>query len=364
MGLIRNLFGAPTLEAVVRRARAKLATGEFEAAGKLVAEARFQYGEAIPLREVETSIQRAQARARIRELKERVERTDAPHAYEELVYVYLELGLVQEARGAAIAYGNAHPDKDAPHLLLGEMCLQAFFQDTQARDAHVAWQRLRRAAALNPLAIKPRLLLAELCYCVGADHALRDLARELEELAPGGSSLDALLRQIGSLPASDATQSMDGLFERVQADGALLRSPRSWPGERRRPTAHRVGGSRAHEAVEAAVNRANVGEIVLLKRNGKLLAHAVSPSHAADEEAGGDGLVDIARAVSQTVSRYARDLDLGAFRRCTIQGDFGLAAVGELGDVIAGARWNRAQEPQRLWERLAMEVEGSLGGRI
>jgi hypothetical protein len=112
-----------------------------------------------------------------------------------------------------------------------------------------------------------------------------------------------------------------------------------------------------------------------MQRNGDLLAH-VSQSdlekaedaseegaEATEQNADQDGgLVDVVRAVSRTVSRYARDLDLGQFKRCTMQGNFGLVTVGEVCGVVTGARWPKNPEPQRLWERVTVGLEGELGG--
>ena len=263
-----------------------------------------------------------------------------------------------EAKQEAWGYANAHPDLDTPHLMLGEMSLQSFLDGLQSRDAHVAYKRLQRAAALNREAVKPRLLLAELYWCVGADHALRAIGRRDREVRavrpqPRGRGRAAAIDR-GARWGRHHGRPVRARRDRRRAGpraGHLAAAPRS--------NTARVDEERAERALESIIRQGAASELVLLQRNGTLIAHANPGADDEMEEEG--GLVDVARIVARTVSRYARDLDLGAFKRCTIESPSSLVAVGELGGVLAGARWRRGTEPQRLWERIAVDLEGALG---
>ena len=367
MGLIRKVLGKPPLESYLRRARARMVAADFDQAQRIVADGQSEYPDAEPLRELELTIRRAQARAGMQSLRTRIANQDEPRAYEELIALYLELGLIHEARREALAYASAHPDRDMPHLLIGEMSLQAFFDHLQARDAHVAHQRLVRAAGLNRIAVRPRLLLAEMFYCVGADRELLEVVRELQNIASEDPLLEPLLERVQEIRVPDTAQGLHGRFERIEVDGALVRPPSTWPISQRRERLVQMDEDRAQRAAEALVQRGAAAEVVLMQRNGTLLAHATQGP--VDEELlenpsseSGDGLVDVSRVVSKTVSLFAHDLDLGTFKRCTIQGDFGVVAVGEIGGVVTGARWPSRPEPGRLWDRIAVDLEGSLGG--
>jgi len=356
--LISNVFGGPALSALVRKARTKLGAGDFEQAQRIVSKGLETYPGAEALLELELTIRRAQAREGIRSLRARIETDDDPRAYEQIVALYLELGMGAEAKQEAWSYANAHPDLDRPHLMIGEMSLQSFIDGLQARDAHEAYKRLQRAAALNKEAVKPRLLLSELYWCVGADHALRGMSTEIGEFARYDSNLEEVVEQLRSIPEPSGPDIMDGLFERVEVNGELFREPDTWP-LHRRSTSSRMDEDRAERALESIIRQGAASELVLLQRNGTVIAHANPGADDDDEDEG--GLVDVARIVARTVSRYARDLDLGAFRRCTIESPGGLLAVGEVGGVLAGARWNRGSEAQRLWERITVDLEGALG---
>ena len=357
MQLISNVFGGPALSALVRKARTKLGAGDFEQAQRIVSRGLEAYPGADALLELELTIRRAQAREGIRSLRARIDADDDARAYEQLIALYRELGMGAEAKQEAWGYANAHPDLDTPHLMLGEMSLQSFLDGLQSRDAHVAYKRLQRAAALNKEAVKPRLLLGELYWCVGADHALCAISREIAEFAQHDPNLEEVVEQLRTVKEPSGPDIMDGLFERVEIEGELVREPDTWP-LHRRSTASRMDEERAERALESIIRQGAASELVLLQRNGTLIAHA-NPGADDDEEEG--GLVDVARIVARTVSRYARDLDLGAFKRCTIETPNSLVAVGEVGGVLAGARWRRGSESQRLWERITVDIEGALG---
>ena len=362
MNVFRHVFGPRSLEEYVRRIRARLAACELVPAQRTLEEALAQFPGAEVLREVELQIRRDQAREGIRSLRSRIEDEADPRAYDQLISLYLELGMSLEARREALGYANAHPDRDTPHLLLGEMGLQDFLEDLQARDGYMAEQRLRRAAGLNELAIKPRLLLAELYHCIGADLALKGVAAEIRALDVDDPHLDEVLRQIDALVAPEGSQTVDGLLERVEVEGALKREPRTWPLTHRTTGITRVPTEAAEALAKAVVARGDAAELVLLHRNGKILAHAKEGDAEGTTPDSDNGLLRVTRGVAQTVARYARDLDLGAFKRCTMRGPFGLIAVGEIAGLVAGLRASQRFEAQRIWDRIQVDLEGALGG--
>ncbi len=193
------------------------------------------------------------------------------------------------------------------------------------------------------------------------------MVRELQQIASEDPLLEPLLERVQEIDSSSPSQGLSGRFERIEVDGKLVRPPSTWPISQRRERLVQMDEERAQRAAESLVHRGAAAEVVLLQRNGTLLAHATQG--LTDDElvptptpAGEEGLVDVSRVVARTISRYAHDLDLGTFKRCTIQGDFGVVAVGEVGGVVTGARWRITPEPARLWERISVDLEGSLGG--
>jgi hypothetical protein len=358
------MLGGRSLEATLRRARRELAAGDFDEAHRVVAQGLLRFPDAEALRETDMTIRRAQARAGISSLKSRIARDQSPRAHEELVGLYLELGLHGEARSQVHAYLRAHPDRDSPHLLLGEMSLQVFFEDLQARDAYTADRSLRKAALLNPDAIKPRLLLAELYFCAGADKALGWVVREVERLGTRDPLVQSIVADIRALVDAPAEDNIDGFFEQVEVRGALQRDPGDWPIRQRRSHLARVDSGSTQQAAEEIVVSGAAEELVVIHHGGALVACAPPPAPGVNwpGQKQQKGLVDVARTVAHTISQYARELDLGGFKRCSIEGGFGHVVVGEVGSVVAGVRWRATTEPQRQWERVTVGLEGSLRG--
>jgi hypothetical protein len=359
-----DLFGGSSLDALVARARQKLASSDFDEAHRLVARGLERFPDAQALRETRLTIRRAQARAGMQSLKDQIQRDDDPVAHEQLIALYQEVDMPAEARRAAQAYAQAHPDRDTPHLLLGEMLLQSYFEDMQARDAHPAQEHLLRAARLNAEALKPRLLLAELYFCCGADQALAVVAGALERIAPDDDTIKPVLEACRAVPRPEGKESVEALFARVEVEGALVREPTAWPLRTRRNRDQRVKDERMQVAVRRVVGRGEAEEVAIVRRNGALIAHAggegtetLDPT--AEDRVPEKGLPAVAAGVARTVARQVREFDLGAFKRCTIQGPFGIVVVGEVGGVLAAARHRAAVEPLRLWERLTVALEGA-----
>ena len=178
MGSIANLFGGGTVSAFVERARKKLAAGKLEEAAKVVERGLERFPTSGSLLDLRLSLKRARAHKQMRRLEQRIEATRDALAFEELIKLYRELELPDEARRKAAEYCEAHPNRDTPHMVLGEMDLATFLEELSARHGYSAHGHLMQAANLNAMALQPRLLLAELYFCIGADRSLVDIHNE------------------------------------------------------------------------------------------------------------------------------------------------------------------------------------------
>lgn len=364
MGLLTDLFAGRSLEAFVARARQRLQAGDYDEAARLVEQGLTRYPEAEALREIRLTLRRSQGRAAIRSLRDQVTKDDDPLAHEQLIALYLELDMLGEARRAAQAYAASHPDRDTPQLLLGEMLLQAFFEDLQARDAQGARDHLVRCARLNTQAIKPRLLLAELYFCTGADCALATVSDALERLAGDDEVVRRVIDASRAVARNDGRESVEALFAKIEVQGSLAREPKAWPLRTRRNRDQMLREERAIEAGKTLVSRGEVEELIVVRRNGTLVTRAggdvgpepLAPDHDLVSET---GLPAVVAGLARDLSRQVRELDLGALRRCTLEGPFGLVVLGELGGVVVAARHKPSHEPHRVWERLTVALQGA-----
>ena len=374
MARISDIFAGRSLEAVLKRARHKMMSADFDEATRVVCMGLEKFPDAEALRELQLTIRRIQARSGMQELKKRNALEQDPLAFEQLITLYQEVDMLDESKKTADEYAAAHPERDNPNLTLGEMYLQAFFDDLLARDAHAAHDHLLRAGQLNTQALKPRLLLAELYYCVGANRALSGVGRALERIDSNDDALNPVLETIVAVADPNASESMDGLFAQIEVEGELDRDPSTWPLRNRRNREAQVREERTQKAVATLVREGVVDDIVVLRKNETPLVVA-SLDRKADDGLGGnrrpttvrvdeeeiddESLSGVVRSVARTISQQAREFDLGAFKRCSIEGKFGLLIVGRASNVIVGAHRPRTREPLRLWERLSVTLDGA-----
>jgi len=384
-------FGGRSVAALVDRARRKLAAGKLDDAARIVEGGLRHFPDSSGLLDLRLTLRRARAHKTMRRLEARIEMSADPIAYEELVKLYLELELPEEARRKAEAYAQAHPTRDTPHLMLGEMLLELFLTEMQARHGHRAHDHLLRAANLNSMALQPRLLLAELYFCIDARHSLATMNETLQRMAPETSAMEAAFAAMDEVADAGAHERLEGLFERIEFEGRLCRDPLDWPLSKRRANSSELREDAADEVVQELIAQGHVDEVVLLRRDGSLVTHATplglggkargaaqgeSPdgAEAYDEMAGtllgapverpaNEGFVGVVRTVSGKVFPQAREFDMGKFSRCTIRSAHGNVVVGRIGHVVVGLRAPSSREPSRTWERLAHALE-SVTGRV
>ena len=364
MGRLTDLFSSKSVTAYVTRSRQRLAAGEYDQADRIVQDGLKRFPGAQSLREVQLLVRRSMARSGMQDLRMRAVRDKDPGAFEQLVALYRDVEMSEEARRAAADYIAAYPDRPEPHLLLGEMHMDAFFDHLQARDGLKALKALSKAAQLDPAGYRARLLLAELYFCVGARRSLAGAVSSLERFVEERDEVQAVLDAMADVADPQAPERADGLFERIEVEGCLPHDPGEWPLATARNKEIELEETLARKAVRGALKRNAAEEIVVLRRNGTLLAQGTPEGGLTTEEDDADqedqgGLVRVARSVARTITQQAREFDLGSFHRCSIQGPFGQIVIGRTGNNIAAAHHRLAVEPLRLWERLALALEGA-----
>ena len=367
MGHIASWFGGGTVSAFVDRARKKLAAGKLEEAAKVVERGLQRFPSSASLLDLRLSLKRARAHKTMRRLEDRIAATKDALAFEELIKLYRELELPDEARRKAAEYCEAHPNRDTPHMVLGEMDLITFLDELSARHGYSAHGHLMQAANLNALSLQPRVLLAELYFCVGADRSLVAIRDSLRSMAPQTPQMQAAMEILDGVANPDADERMDGLFERIEVEGELLRDPADWPLSKRGSGKGQVNEDRAEPIVQRLVGEGVLEEVVVLRRDGSLMTHGTAG--AADEQSEGtliqassdDSFVEVVRTVGRKVFPQAREFDMGKFKRCTIRGKTGNIVVGRIGNVMVGVRGACSADPLRMWEHLSVQLESVCG---
>ena len=368
MSFLSDLFAGRSLDAVLERARRQLATGEFDEALATVEKGLEKYPSALVLRETGQSVRRAKARAGMTGLLARVEGESDPEAFEQLIALYRETGMVAEMVRLTDRYVAEHADREQPHLLRGEQALEEFFADLRARDGRLAVDHLLKAGALRPDSLKPRLQLAEIYFAIGADRALLGQAAAIERLAGDDEVVRPVVAALRDVAKPVAGESVDALLAKVEVSGALLRDPSTWSSRKRRGVATEADGARIQRNLERLVRDEGASEAVVIDRGGAtVIAVGEKTLDAAPTDPpadGGDsGLAGVARVVTRTIKVSARELEMGSFRRFVVEGPFGVMVVADAAGGVVAAKGRRGADPHRLAERLAVAVEGVRGRR-
>jgi len=369
VAFLPSIFGGRSLDAILRKARACLAEGDFEDGLALVEAGLERFPDASVLRDTGHLLRRAQARSGIRGLKDRVDQDSEPHAHAQLIALYRDVGMEAEMIVATERFAKAHPGLDQPHLLRGEQLLEVFFADLRACDGGRAIEHLITAATLQPDALKPRLMLAEIYYAIGADKALLGQSAAIRRLAGDDDVFAPILAAIAEAGRPVAAESVDALLAKVEVTGALVRDPSTWSGRKRRGIGSESEAARLQQALFKLVAGDGVEEAVAIDRAGSLLAHApgapaqgrasdAADADAHDDDAEATALAGVARAVARTIKAQARELELGAFRRCVVEGPFGVMVVADAAGGVVAARAGRGVDPHRLTDRLCVAVDG------
>jgi len=363
MGFLDAILGGRSLDAYLQKARECLAAGDFDEALEAVAKGMERYPTAAVLRETGHAVRRAQARAGMQALRDRVESDRDPEAFEQLIALYKDVGMVEEAMRLTDKYAEAHPEMEAPHLLRGEQALDAFFGDLRARDGRLAIDHLLRAGALQPDSLKPRLFLAEVYYAIGADRALLGQAAAIKRLAGEDEVIRPVVAALEEAAKPVKNESIDALLAKVEVDGALVRDPSTWSSRRRRGIAGAQDASRVQDGLVRVVREGNAEEGVAIDRAGTLLASTNAPAaEGGDAPAGHESALEgIARAVVRTIKVQARELEMGPFRRFVVEGPFGVMVVADASGGVVAARGKKGTDVLRLSERLAVAVDGVRG---
>jgi hypothetical protein len=373
LGFLSDLFAGRSLESMLERARRLLATGEFDEALAVVAKGLEKVPDALVLRETGQAIRRAKGRSGMSSLLTRIDADGDPVAFEELIALYRETGMVAEQVRLTDRFVVEHPDRELPHLLRGEQGLEDFFADLRARDGRLAIDHLLKAGALHPDSLKPRLLLAEIYYAIGADRALLGQAAAIERLAGDDEVVRPVVAALREAAQPAATEAIDALLAKVEVSGAVVRDPSTWSSRRRKGIAGEADGARVKRSLERLVRDDGAQEAVVIDRAGATLATVderslatagpEAPSDEATEAPEATGLAGVARVVARTIKVQARELEMGAFRRCVVEGPFGVMVVADAAGGVVAARGRRGTDPHRLAERLAVAVEGGRGRR-
>lgn len=354
MGRLRNFLPGRSATRAHARAHRLLTAGSLVEAEAVASRGLRDHPGSTRLRELYLVIRRVQTRARQQELRSAVVHRKDPDAYAELVDLYVDLGLHEEARRTAQGYAEAHPDDARAHRLLGRIELETYLATLDSRSGYDAHGHLVRAAELAPEDLRTWMLMARMYWCVGARSRLRQAREKLAELAGEQDDVQRVLEATAADVEEPGREAHEGLLERLEIAGRLAHDPESWPLFRDTHVAAQVQGERAHRAVTSALKQGVAEEIAVLRANGTILAHGSKEAGLTDDVT---GLARAVQTLARTLTHRVGELDMGGLKRCTVEGPFGVVLMGRHHDELVAAHRSRPMEPLRLWERLSVALD-------
>ncbi|MBI4879231.1 MAG: hypothetical protein HY812_06175 [Planctomycetes bacterium] len=326
----RRLASEPRPHAIAELARAYLGLGEAEVAAEVLQSGLSLFPASAELARVRLLVASEEKVRRLRAAKELVQRRPCPQAALELADAYRSLDRwdqhAQVLREALERYG----ENGTVLAQLGELRLHRFLESAAAADALAAEDLLRRALDVEPEALKPRLLLAELSYRVGGvPHARAQIARLLA-IAPEHERAARLRDALEREQPGDAAHAEDfrSLLAEVEERMRLLHGRLPWEEETAaEDAAARERAPFAEPGAEAeALARISGAERVLL-----------IDERGAAWGAARDGAFDAAvRDLAALCQRAARGMELGVPASLVVEGESGAFVLEMKRGALAG----------------------------
>jgi tetratricopeptide (TPR) repeat protein len=298
------------------------------------------------LQKLLTFARRGVDRGRIDELRARLNKSATAKLYSELVQIYLESGDQGALHANCEEWSVRFPNDPGPWLALGQARLGNYYRNISAREGADAVQCLERAIGLDPSATRARVLLAEMLFRIGATNRARSLLDAMPT-DQDDSELQNLRRQ--AVAARSLGSDIDALLRNAEEQGLLPNAP---------PTA----------AVAAARSEDGIGSIrdalaAIAEMPGVQKATYIRGTRAlvkGDIKDGKDPFLRTVRVVAKAGHRFSRRLDIGSFKRGTLQGPFGVICICCYGEVLAAVQCDASAPTDRILAELQEVVASSL----
>lgn len=350
----RRLQQEPRPHGFAELARAYLALGDRRAAAAVFASGRSLFPEAEELRRLGVLFAAQEDCERLRHAKERAAGQPSAQSFLEWADAYRALGQGRRCREVLVELLARFGEHCTALTVLGEMRFAGYLDTLAPVDALEAEALLGRAVAADREALKPRFLLADLYYRVGAYHAAEKLARELVALTADHERAQRLLDEIGRRPRGAGPEDFRSQLAAVEDRMALAEPAPPW--ERQRD---RAGGESLPE-VDPATEMAHLVE-GLGARGAALSRREVGTVVAAGDA--GTAFANAASRVMTVCQRAARGMELGLASRLVVEGDGGAAVVEGKGDLLLAAVLPASADVRQAAVATRDAIERLAGGR-
>lgn len=260
----------------------------------------------------------------LRHAKDRLNRDRSVAAFLELADAYASLERAEDAGQVLRNLVEEHGECGTALAWLGQLRFDRFRESLASVDGLAARDLLLRAIVADPDALKPRLLLGQLYFVVGAKEHARKTLHALTQLCPEHERAREIQNLLAhaSEAASSSQEDVESQFAQVEDRMELLGT---LPGEQARKV-RRLEDGAAVEELERLRFELSADRAALYSTRMNQVTEAAT---AESEDAVGknDSLSREATELGSFAERAAQHMDLGAATGIVIEGDDGVMVM-------------------------------------
>lgn len=301
------------------------------------------------LRKLLKFAKRKQLDGKIKELRQRLNRTPSAKLYRDLSLLYVELGDFGSVQGTCEECIRRFPADPGAYLVLARTRLANYYRDMTPRDGLEGVRSLQKVIELDGGNVTAHRMLAEVLYRSGAVTSAMHHLETLRRLQPQDNEVALALDAARQQPAQPY-EDLDVLFHAVEAAGRLAYGPLIR--ETARATQTEGGISTIREALAQIAELGGVAKAAYI-RGAKALVKG-------DIRDGKDAFLRVVRVVAKAAQRASRRMDIGNFSKGVMDGPFGHICVCCFGDVIAAVLCEEGAETDQILTDLQELVANSL----
>ncbi len=306
-------------------------------------------------------IRKAQLQAKIRELNDVIRKNPNPVSYGQLAIIYKDMGETHKAVDVCRELEDRFPLSENSYMIIGEIRERRFREDLLATDGEKAMTNLEHALEINPHNYKALLMLAEIYIRIGAFTLAIERLEKITSFAPTDDRVRSLIEESRELVNPDAEDEVEWLFRdvenkkrfandirEVEEEGGKLIAPAEGPA----PAAPPAREDTVKRRLERFDKLPGFLGALAVDREGKALADKV-PFHVNRESF--DATIQKVYAVAHNA---ALRMDVGAFLRAEVRGDFGQLLLSYGDGVILGVMAEAKTRPELLDQAVKQALSG------
>ncbi|MBI5365451.1 MAG: tetratricopeptide repeat protein [Planctomycetes bacterium] len=294
-------------------------------------------------------IMKSHLQSRILELQRAIDKAPTPAGFTRLAELhYKELGdrdaaLEMCRRGIAL-----YPGDESLAMIYGQIRIDRFHEDFQAKDGLQAIEHLARAARINPQNYKALLLLAKVYGEAGAYAHAQEALEQIMRFSPQDDRARGIFdRLAGVAKGSTGSEDVDMMLREVERRGGLDDAGKALMALFDTENGSRQGGG------EPAADVERISRLIRMfsELDGLLAAVVLSTDGRTVAVQGRadlpmDPIAQVAHTVFTTSEEASKRMDIGSFQRAVIEGPFGRMTLVQMKHHLTlGVLTNQAVKP-------------------